>query len=171
MPRKYTPEQRIEHFWLRVDKSGGEDACWLWTSCRFPCGYGQTRWESGYGSAHRISWMLANGDPGSLFVLHRCDNRQCVNPKHLFLGTRQDNTEDMLKKSRQAQGERVSGAKITWEIASEIRQLAADGKTQRSIAKLFSISQGNVSNIVNNATWKIDDEATRANGDPPKSKE
>lgn len=50
--------------------------------------------------AHKVAWTYTNGDPGELCVLHRCDNRVCVNPAHLFLGTKQDNVDDMYKKGR-----------------------------------------------------------------------
>lgn len=90
-----------ERFWEKVDKTGD---CWLWTSPPRSGGYG------GIGepitgrmlAAHRVSWELHYGPiPDGLCVLHQCDVRLCVRPDHLFLGTKQDNTQDMIAKSRE----------------------------------------------------------------------
>lgn len=109
-PPKYTPEQRIAAFWAKVDKSGGDDACWIWTAFRLRAGYGLFKWYGKDTGAHRVSWELAHGAiPDGLWVLHNCpggDNPACVNPAHLWLGTQQDNTDDMVKKGRSATGVR-----------------------------------------------------------------
>lgn len=97
-----------ERFWPRVNKAGPIHAvlgtpCWLWTGAPDNRGYGRLSTTLG-GSvlkAHRLSWEIANGAiPEGLCVLHRCDNPPCVNPEHLFLGTRPDNARDMADKGR-----------------------------------------------------------------------
>ena len=87
-------------FWAKVDKSEG---CWEWTASLFSAtGYGQFALTSTKPeTAHRMAWVLTNGDiTDGLFVLHKCDNRKCCNPDHLFLGTHQDNITDMCQKGR-----------------------------------------------------------------------
>ena len=87
--------------WMRVDKSGD---CWLWTGPVEKTGYARLqRSRTSFNvSVHRLSWELHFGEiPKGLFVCHRCDNRVCVRPDHLFLGTARDNVQDMIQKGRQ----------------------------------------------------------------------
>lgn len=97
----------IIRFWNKVNKEG-PNGCWEWV------GKIKVGKEGGYGifrdmRAHRYSWELFNGlIPDKLIICHKCDNRKCVNPDHLFLGTQFDNMKDMTKKGRRAYGEKVS---------------------------------------------------------------
>jgi hypothetical protein len=88
-----------ERFWKQVQIS---DGCWEWTgSRRNRFGYGCFNVAGGKVLAHRMAWKIRNGAiPNRLCVLHRCDNPPCVNPDHLFLGTRGDNAHDMEAKER-----------------------------------------------------------------------
>jgi HNH endonuclease len=92
-----------QRFWCRV-KKGLADECWLWSGSTNKKGYGRITLGSraaGVERAHRVSWLLFRGEiPDGLCVLHRCDNPPCVNPSHLFLGTKRDNTADMVSKGR-----------------------------------------------------------------------
>ena len=96
-----------ERFFSFVDKSGGDDSCWLWTGAKFRRGYGQFKVEPYNVKAHRWSYAHFIGEiPEGMFVCHRCDNPSCVNPTHLFIGDHKDNMRDMKVKGRAASGDR-----------------------------------------------------------------
>lgn len=85
-------------FWNHVLKTA---KCWWWTGALDGQGYGRVRRDKVLHPAHRLAWIDANGPiPDGLYVCHRCDNRKCVRPDHLFLGTAKDNTQDMIAKGR-----------------------------------------------------------------------
>jgi hypothetical protein len=101
-PEHHPPFDPIAAFWEKVDKSG---ICWEWIGAISGNGYGAVWWNGKMQSAHTVSFEIANGEiPDGLFVLHSCDNRRCVYLRHLFLGTHQQNMDDMVAKGRQAKG-------------------------------------------------------------------
>lgn len=109
MPNQYTRPPLPERFWSKVNRDGD---CWLWTSCRWPVGYGRFWMGRRFLPAHRIAWELTHGPVSDgLCVLHRCDNPPCVRPDHLFLGTKADNNRDRHNKGRDARGDQ-SGARL-----------------------------------------------------------
>jgi hypothetical protein len=88
-------------FWMKVDKSAGPDACWPYSRLD-KLGYGRFDRKGPLVFAHRCAWIFTHGEiPEGMDVLHRCDNRKCCNPSHLFLGTHQENMLDMHRKGRQ----------------------------------------------------------------------
>lgn len=146
----------MQRFWSKVQKT---NTCWNWTAFVNHNGYGRFSFKSKPMHAHRFSWELHNGPiPDGLNVLHRCDNPKCVNPSHLFLGTQKDNVKDMVKKNRQSnkmgrKGESHSQNKLNEANIKRIRELYLKSFTQKELAKLFKVSQSQISRIVNNKNW------------------
>lgn len=148
-----TVEQR---FWKYVQKS---DGCWAWTGTADGSGRGRLNINVSYKRcvpdlAARISWKISKGPiPDKLFVLHRCDNPNCVNPDHLFLGTQLDNIKDMVAKGRVATGERRNSAKLTDEEVCRIRSLYPS-LSEPALARMFGVDNSTLHAIVSGKTWK-----------------
>lgn len=144
---------------FKYTKRGNENDCWEWTGAKNALGYGRLSINRALGQvkAHRLSYLIYNGDPGDLHVIHQCDNPSCVNPFHLTLGTHAENMRDASVKGRwvgkgcgrkMPKGDANRGTKIKDEVIDDIRTLAAEGEMlQREIAVLFSISKSYVSQI------------------------
>ncbi len=144
--------ERFNEKWEPEPMSG----CWLWTGCCQSDGYGHLRNQSGkMQQAHRISWELNVGEiPDGLCVLHRCDTRTCVNPKHLFLGTQADNVRDMLTKGRLVSsfGESNGWSKLTEQDVRKIRALEGQ-VTAIEIGKIFGVSGRHIGSIHRRQRW------------------
>jgi len=141
-----------DRFWVKVDKSGG---CWEWTAGKNAGGYGQIGFDGKMRAAHRISWIMENGIiPKGMLICHVCDNRACVNPAHLFLGTHKDNTQDAVKKGRMANGESSGLSRLTEKQVLSIRREYAEGKTQLELARKYNVSRITIHKIVTRKTWK-----------------
>jgi hypothetical protein len=152
---------------IEVDTITG---CWNWINKLNPKGYGITsKTIAGFNTAHRTSYAIFVEDPSGLCVCHKCDNRKCCNPEHLFLGTQEDNIRDMVAKDRHAKGE-TSGAAtkpeclargskagnsiLTEEKVSEFRIRAAAGEYYRDFASELECDPSIISLAVRGKTWK-----------------
>jgi len=158
-----TPKQ-INLFWQKVRKAG-PDECWEWTACIGFGGYGKVsvgnrRTEA----AHRVAYFLANGDipDDKPCILHRCDNRKCVNPSHLFAGTKRENTHDMYAKGRACQqtgtwtpqrGSTNTNAKLDESKVLAIRAKLAEGIDAYTIAAEYGVSPGLIYHIKHRRNW------------------
>jgi hypothetical protein len=104
------------------------NGCWNWQLYKDPAGYGRSKLHGHPIMAHRRAWILTYGSiPFGMCVCHACDNPACVNPIHLWLGTRADNDADRDKKNRQAKGEKMGAAKLTEDIVRLCRGAHARG--------------------------------------------
>jgi hypothetical protein len=137
------------------DKVGvSESGCWIWLGC-INDRYGYFTVEGRIWLAHRFSYTLHCDEiPYGMQVLHRCDNGHCVNPKHLFLGTQQDNMDDKVAKDRQAKGIDNGNSKLTVNEVIEIRRLCSEGKLlQYEIAEKFNVDPKTITNIKLRRQW------------------
>ena len=144
------PEQR---FWAKVRRHEG--GCWEWGGCLSDTGYG-TFYAGRVYSTHRYSWELHFGPiPTGMCVLHRCDNRACVRPDHLWLGTKAENSRDMVAKGRERvpalRGSAHGEAKLTEEAVIEIRSSDAKGI---DLAAKFGVSPSLVSLVRKRKAWQ-----------------
>lgn len=128
-----------ERFWASVQKT---DNCWEWMGSKVKKGYGRFSYQGHKDDyAHRFSWELANGEsiPSGSLILHKCDNPSCVRPDHLFLGTYQDNVDDMWAKGRGRCGENSASHKLTDEQVRQIIQRKKAGESARSLAEEYKV--------------------------------
>ena len=155
--RAYSLEEAITQ---RTDKKNPNE-CWPWLGQkRKPkgnaiSGYGRLEFRKKQYTAHKLVWELHNKTkvPEGYCVCHVCDNPECVNPNHLFLGSIQDNNDDKLKKKRQQKGEGVHTSKLTEEDVKYIKSLP-EGFNQSEVARQFGVYPSAIWNIVNGQRWK-----------------
>lgn len=145
----------LQRFHKKVD-IGDKESCWIWKGKPRKDGYGQIQINKEKKIASRVSWAIHFGDiPKGLEVCHKCDNRICVNPNHLFLGTQKENMEDAVSKGRMHLGEKHGLSKLTDKQAVEIRKLYATGKfSQSKLGEQFGVSQTIIYLLVNRKTWR-----------------
>ena len=164
MSAKNTPES----FWARVNRAG--DGCWEWQGAITSSGYGNLSWHGQHVQAHRVAYFLTFGGVQlatqfrhegraktyKRFVLHRCDNRACCRPDHLFLGSMRTNLLDAYNKGRKAQPKsKHSNAKLT---AAQVHAIRAEYTTkstrQTELAARYGVSQRVISLIVRHESYK-----------------
>lgn len=137
----------LSKFWRNVDTSG---ECWVWTGWKSSKGYGRISVGTITLRVHRFSWLLHCGViPGDLHVCHRCDNRACVNPAHLFLATNAENHADKARK------ERVAGPygriKLTAEL---VRQIRTGARSDKEWAKEIGVDETTIYSARVGEHWK-----------------
>jgi hypothetical protein len=149
-----------ERFWSKVKKT--DEGCWEWTRAINQTGYGMFSWgHANWRPAHRVAFFLANGrwPSAGMFVCHKCDNRRCCNPDHLFEGTARDNMQDCVLKGRinkphpKAVGQGNHQAKLTWKIVDEIRTMKPRYGLKISLARKYGLSRSSIERIFLNQSW------------------
>jgi hypothetical protein len=138
----------ISRFWKKVNKKSTDD-CWEWINCKGR--YGRFWLGNSTFDAHRISWLINNGQiPSGMEVLHTCDNKICVNPDHLYLGTQSDNNLDRIQRF---QG-KVAGRpkRFSEDDIDKIKYLCKH-KTQKEVAEIYNTTASTINLIVNDKLY------------------
>lgn len=131
--------------------------CWLWLGAAQWSGYGVIRTRQKTARAHRAAYEAATGNrlPSSIDVCHRCDNPACVNPDHLFAGSRTDNMRDCSNKGRLRLptliGEACPAAKLS---SADVLAIRTDSRSQRVLGRLYGVDKGTIAAIRNRTTWR-----------------
>lgn len=145
-----------QRFFKHVKKM--KNGCWEWTGQLHPTGYGRFIFQGNRGFlSHRVSWIIHNGELSSdLLVCHKCDNRKCVNPDHLFIGTNSDNIQDRTLKNRSNRpfGNKFAPRKLKENDIPKIRKLLSEGFSQKEIGEKFGVSRSTIYKIKIGERWK-----------------
>lgn len=150
VPNKSSLQYRLEIGSIPEPNSG----CWLWLRNFEGSGYPSIKYKGKNLHGNRVSWEVYRGPiPEGMCVLHQCDVRCCVNPDHLFLGTKKENADDMIRKGRgnRSMGERHSGSKLTENDVLEIRQST---QSLRKLARKYDVTVSTIGSVRKNRTWK-----------------
>lgn len=135
-----------DRFWSKVDILDRE-SCWNWIGCVSGFGHGRFNYDGKSMIASRMAWILSGQSiPRGLYVLHKCDNPKCCNTDHLWLGTKKDNTQDMMKKGRQSD----SCKTLTPDAVGSIRQ---SNKTGPELASEYGVAYCTIWKVKTRRTW------------------
>lgn len=143
----------VERLRAKIDRRSDDD-CWPWTGAKFANGYG--RWPVSRHSAttaHRALWAALHGTINpDIEVCHRCDNRICCNPAHLFLGTPKDNALDKVSKGRQSRifGDKNAATKLS---VTDVIAIRTSPEAHRALGRRYKVSEGTIRFIRKRETW------------------
>lgn len=153
--RKRNQYNQAQIFWSKVAITADDNQCWLWLGGLNEDYYGLITWNNKVMIASRVAWMYPDYViPDGMFVCHSCDNPRCCNPKHLFIGTHQDNMTDMARKGRMPKGSKHHKSKLTELEVEEMRRLHKLGIKGVELAHKYNVSISAISRIVNHKVRK-----------------
>lgn len=149
----------IERFASKVDMGAQPSDCWRWRGSSMVTGYGILTYRKAVGRqyllAHRVSYELFRGAiPGGLMVRHACDNKRCVNPRHLLVGTAADNQRDRWERGRPNIGELHGMHRLTDQAVREIRAAKRRGVRSVDLAREYGVSLVTINCAARGARWK-----------------
>jgi len=154
-------EDRIKTFWSYSTKDYASDnECWNWLKCKDQKGYGFFRINKKMVRAHRLSYMIYNKIdeiPEGMLICHKCDNPPCINPKHLFIGTPHDNSQDCLIKNRNKcfYGNENWNSKLNEKEVIEIRDLYYNNiYSMKELGNIYEVTRELIGYIVIGTIWK-----------------
>lgn len=145
-----------DRYWSKVDEPDN-NGCWLWNAGKLTSGYGIYTIKHENFVATRISYEDVHGKvPDGLFMLHHCDVRACVNPEHLYAGTKKDNVDDMYRRKRanNIRGTTVHNSLLNEDVVREMRHMRSEyGATFVDIADYFGVSKSTASHAITGINW------------------
>lgn len=174
MHPEYSKSTAPARFWAKVNKQSGHwwngTECWEWTAGLYSDGYGKFGVSLKTYRAHRFAYEMVHGSiPAGLFLLHHCDNKLCIRPDHMFVGTQKDNVDDCMAKGRahlqnvtparravwQPRGERHGSARLTPDQVRAIRtRHALGGVSYRALGRDYGVSTATITEIVRREIWR-----------------
>lgn len=157
-----TEEEKLDRMRLVIEQyiEKNNYGCWGWNGAMNKWGYAHVRIGGRDANvsynAHRVAYLVYKGDiPKGLVVCHSCDNRQCCNPEHLFVGTHLDNTRDMISKKRERY---LKGSECPWALFKDYHILTIldffrGGMNAGEIARIFNTTRGQIQEIKSGRKW------------------
>ncbi len=130
--------------------------CWIWAGTDFKQGYGTISWEGKNRKTSRLAYWAWNGDiPEKMFVCHSCDTPQCLNPKHLFLGTPAENAQDCARKKRfpDRRGSKNVSSVMDDRLVKAIKEMSRLGLSGAHISRVIGVSDTTVNRVISGRSW------------------
>lgn len=142
-----------DRFWQKVDKKD-DNGCWNWVGAINGNGYGCFGINKKLIGSHRFSYQIHFGEiPDGMLICHHCDNPLCINPKHLFLGTSKDNSQDAVMKGRTNHSENHPKAKLSNNDVILIRKMYTQGVPRIELSALFGVMRPEIYKLLNGQIW------------------
>lgn len=146
-----------DRFHKTVDKQGG-NKCWIWLGSKDKDGYGRFYTKLlNTSRAHKVSYILHFGNvKNGMIICHTCDIPSCVNPKHLYSGTPNDNAQDKINRGRDlnTRGAKHHNAKLNDNTVKRLKERMKNGESCSMIARELEMNQSSINAIKNSKTWK-----------------